>query len=1088
MTEAHSTSMRHIILSLCLLVCIAAHARHVNLEEAETIGSEFLGGSVTLPTAKVKRSATKDSSENHPYYILNADNGGFVIISSDTKAKKILGFSFTGHIDENMVPPQLEALLAGYARQINAIPNNAIDDISWSTDVTNEPDVVLETAIWGQGEPYNLRIPSDNGNNYPTGCSNTAMAILMKYYNWPPQGKGEVRYEWNGQNLYANLSESTYQWDLMRNSYIDVEYTSAEGNAVSLLMRDVAFANSTYFDRTGSGAIPSIKALVNNFSYAPKYRYYHRECMTHDAIMNAVHDDIDNGHPLIVISGYTPVGIGAHSYICDGYKGSDYLHFNFGWEGGANGFYSIDVSNSFLQGIDINFLSGIEPNSDAITEEECAILSYHTSSDFEYTAANTIKTDIFVYPGFLDRTISSGITIENKETGEKTIKEIWSAKWNDCFGGLGLPEINVAKDMPELPDGEYIIYPAFKLEGKNWEHFDHSEFFQSYVEMSVKNGVKSFRNPGIDLPLDKGKIEIDHIYYILDNEKMTATVTYKNERKRSYSGDITVPSQIEYANQVYTVDKIGRNAFDQCTLGEINLPTTIEIIEAGAFWTCEINSLNLHELINLKEIQGWGISLNDNMDELQLPPNLEILGDEGAIQSNRLRFIDIPRSVKTIAPHAFLCSNLQILKVHWTELSEIPTPYKAFDDCPIRTVVIPVGTMDLYKSVRGWDKFNLKEGDLTPGIDDAVEIDGLYYIFSPTESKATVTYYNRSIPYEVDQVDIPENVEYDGHEYKVTQIGDYAFESWIVKNWTLPETLESIGKSVIHSGRLVNDFKNLINLKSIGEYSLLGISNSDMVLPYNLETIAKGAFSNSRIQSLKIPKSVKTIGSYAFNSITTLKQVHVEWDTPENVNIESPIFDGSMENTRLTLYVHGNNMEYYHQNLPWLDFPNIERYVRVSDIKFREPYKQVIFEGKMQYDLGVDIFPENASKPSYKIESSDRRVARINNDESIMILDLGTCEIKVTSVDDPEITATCILHVVDESSNIDAINANSYSVYTVGNTIYIRGINGMPYQIHHIDGTLVYQGLLTNDPTSIATLSTGIYLVRIGGRIYKVAI
>jgi hypothetical protein len=63
--------------------------------------------------------------------------------------------------------------------------------------------------------------------------------------------------------------------------------------------------------------------------------------------INMLKDEIDVAHP-VYYSGYSPTQ-GGHAFVCDGYQGNNF-HFNFGWSGSGNGYYSLTNVGGFYQG------------------------------------------------------------------------------------------------------------------------------------------------------------------------------------------------------------------------------------------------------------------------------------------------------------------------------------------------------------------------------------------------------------------------------------------------------------------------------------------------------------------------------------------------------------------------------------------------------------------------------------------------------------------------------------------------------------------------------------------------------------------
>ena len=76
-------------------------------------------------------------------------------------------------------------------------------------------------------------------------------------------------------------------------------------------------------------------------------------------------------------------------------------------------------------------------------------------------------------------------------------------------------------------------------------------------------------------------VEIDGIYYILNNEGNVATVT-SNPNK--YTGSIVIPESVNYNNVTYSVTRIGDNAFSYCPdLTSVNIPNSVKLIMKYAF-------------------------------------------------------------------------------------------------------------------------------------------------------------------------------------------------------------------------------------------------------------------------------------------------------------------------------------------------------------------------------------------------------------------------------------------------------------------------------------------------------------------------
>lgn len=80
---------------------------------------------------------------------------------------------------------------------------------------------------------------------------------------------------------------------------------------------------------------------------------------------------------------------------------------------------------------------------------------------------------------------------------------------------------------------------------------------------------------------------VNGIYYDLDTKNKIASVTYKDNKFNSYSGNVTIPEEIEYKSAKYSVTKIESLAFNGCTgLTSITIPNSVKSIGNSAFRGC----------------------------------------------------------------------------------------------------------------------------------------------------------------------------------------------------------------------------------------------------------------------------------------------------------------------------------------------------------------------------------------------------------------------------------------------------------------------------------------------------------------------
>ena len=305
------------------------------------------------------------------YHVFNLENGGFVIVCADLRGTPILGYSDEGEFNFNEVAPATQEWIKHYMQQLDVIEakninvsekNIAAWNINATRSNTRGVEAMLQTK-WNQSYPYNMLCPEhsqgDHGHTY-TGCVATAMAQVMKYWNYPQKGSGTVSYFWGSWNT-VNLSETTYDWDNMPNSF-GYNWNDEQKLAVATLMFHCGVTiNMDYgYDGSGTQTYYVADALRYNFGYRNGVNYKYRDngatteenfehYYENDSIWSRMLiEDLDMKRPLIY-SGHPSSGAG-HAWVCDGYRtdaaGATTFHMNWGWGGSGDGYFSIDNLNT----------------------------------------------------------------------------------------------------------------------------------------------------------------------------------------------------------------------------------------------------------------------------------------------------------------------------------------------------------------------------------------------------------------------------------------------------------------------------------------------------------------------------------------------------------------------------------------------------------------------------------------------------------------------------------------------------------------------------------------------------------------------
>jgi hypothetical protein len=344
------------------LVVSCAFGGKITIDKARQVGSNFYFERysqhqlINYQDLKVTESFTQTFNGNAVYYIFNFTNKGFIIVSADDAVPPVLAYSFEGNYSQENQPPQFINWMEGYAKQIDQSiqhPENPTYNFhsAWQRLSTSDPKNLdstslttvgpLEISTWDQGMYYNLLCPVDPAgpdSHVWTGCVATAMSQVMYYYRWPNTGVGSHCYTPSGYpQQCADFGNTTYEWNQMVNS------VGFRDTAVATLIWHAGVSVNMMYSPSGSGAYSqdAVTAMINNFRYSPNAHLMSRDATPTDAFDDTLRQNLDRNQVMY----YDGYGTGGHAFNMDGYQGTDYFHFNWGWSGSFNGYFYLDNLN-----------------------------------------------------------------------------------------------------------------------------------------------------------------------------------------------------------------------------------------------------------------------------------------------------------------------------------------------------------------------------------------------------------------------------------------------------------------------------------------------------------------------------------------------------------------------------------------------------------------------------------------------------------------------------------------------------------------------------------------------------------------------
>ena len=603
--SAQNILLRRSFLILSLLLSVTAnYADNVDFNTALRIARTYVNVSKTAAqNVKTRAAAT---ATQQPYYVFNDDAGkGFVVIAGDDKMGKVLAYSHEASIDMANLNPEARYLFDSYRQVYEELgKNKTLTTRAGAATKTADAVQPLLKSKWGQDYPYSKL------TQYVTGCVATAVAQVMYYHKWPAQGKGQESYTVTFDNTVrsADFTKSHYDWDNMLPEYNRRNVTTKQEDAVALLMNDVGIAtNMQYTDRaSGTQSYMAERALRNYFDYDASMVTRSYEGI--DNFIEIVKNELRNGFPLY-ISGDSKTG-GGHAWVCDGFDEEDRFHMNFGWNGQANGYYSLatlsvtstgsefnGAQHSFNRRLHVIAIHPNKPNTPKIDDDiayQSPTIKFNNDGMMAFVGdAPTTTSDAakVMFTGFVNRSDAKligdiGLGIYNQEG--KLVKvtpygqdgrKIFSKErfvFNDgewVSGGVINDKVTFTLDFKSLADGTYSLCPiaARMLEDSTLGAWARMKTAPRIV-MKVENSKITY----LELPTEKPTFQLT-AEPKLDNKLMLGEPNVLRLNIRKLDANIFYGTvKVELINNdnkvVFTTETAGTIDFDAFTTKRVRLP------------------------------------------------------------------------------------------------------------------------------------------------------------------------------------------------------------------------------------------------------------------------------------------------------------------------------------------------------------------------------------------------------------------------------------------------------------------------------------------------------------------------------------
>ena len=581
-----------LLITLLILFVFPLNAKKVDVEKAETVAMRYIdskqmglraGDKLTLVHTQINLPTTKsanmsgDNTDATFYVFSKGSDRGFIIISADDVAVPVLGHSDNGNFEVDNLPPNFAYWMESLSKEIAyAIENNISgtpemqskwnDYISGnieSTEVRASVSPLILTK-WNQDSPFNDLCPYSSF----TGCVATAMAQVMKFYNYPDRRTETIPSyitETKGYNV-PSIGAATYNWSSMINDYSGSTNNTYK-TAVATLMYHCGASIEMDYTTSGSSASSVVagRSLYKYFKYDQSIQIKERAYYTSTEWGNLLKKELDARRP-VIYDGFNSEG--GHTFVCDGYNNYNEFHFNWGWGGVYDGYF-VTTSLNPGSGVvafnnDQKILINIKPDAGGTQNADMRIWNNaFTSTKTEVSKGEVFSVNApFYNAGLFDFKGVAGIILVD---GSDKIIEVISQRDMSLGSNYYFEIYNMSCMISEsVSAGNYYIRAAVKQSGSSSWIMVSARLPLKVANTVITHGMKIYRTS----KLSSSATAVDR------GEAFTTTARFINTGSSTFTGDLGV-ALVDNSDRILEI---------------IGSFVTGATLESGYYWTNEFDA------------------------------------------------------------------------------------------------------------------------------------------------------------------------------------------------------------------------------------------------------------------------------------------------------------------------------------------------------------------------------------------------------------------------------------------------------------------------------------------------------------------
>ena len=693
------------LLLWCLASSLHTAANPISWQQAQQNAQAFLlqrnGQRMASPSLRHVPMALTSA-----YYIFNiGENEGYVIAAGDDDVPAILGYADTGAVDVAAMPEVMRWWLDEYDHQIQFMRERHLSNVRVHEKLPERAAISpMLTTRWNQTPPYNNACPLDtNGKRCVTGCVATAMAQVLYYHH--ARSMTHTTHEMpayvtdRGVSVEAVPAGAFIDWDNMVDRYgSNVETTDEQKAAVATLMKYCGTAIQMQYT-SGSSAVATFHvapAMVAFFNYSSRTKAWSRDdCgLSDEEWENLIYNELSNSRP-VVYSGWTKFNAG-HAFVCDGYDGEGFYHFNWGW-GSSGAYYRLSAIDS----VDASLIHYNRFQEAIINAEPRPTLP---SSDVGIRFADPITRALCLQAADADD--DGTLTMEEAAsvTTMGPYREAWMSSFDEFRYFTGVTSI-----------GFGMFYDCEKMESivlhDRVTSIEENAFNSciSLKEISIPSSVTSIGN---------------HAFLGCNGMKRF----FWNARSCLPAVGGIVPGAVEWLTLGDSVEVIPSSFARSTGVKSLVIGKNVTTINSYAFYQCAgLKKVVIPDAVT--SVAQWAFYENTGLEELTLGKSLTNIGNQAFSKCTSLSNVSIPDAVTKIGMYAFNgCTNLRSVVIGKSVASISGLAFASCDNLKVVTCLkkepiaikenvfnhlygqtilrVPADAVEAYKATAPWNLFS----------------------------------------------------------------------------------------------------------------------------------------------------------------------------------------------------------------------------------------------------------------------------------------------------------------------------------------------------------------------------------------------